>query len=116
MEGITKATQLLKPGGRIIIVSFHSIEDKIVKFFFSNFSQNKSKPSRYLPEEINNNSFLFENYNKKAIKPSINEINKNNPSRSAKLRFATRSKDKFIYPKYFIKKFQKYLDLEAINV
>ena len=115
MEGITKATQLLKPGGRIIIVSFHSIEDKIVKFFFSNFSQNKSKPSRYLTEEINNNSFLFENYNKKAVKPSINEINKNNPSRSAKLRFATRSKNKFVYPANLFSKFNKYIDIEAHN-
>ena len=43
--------KFLKPGGKILIVSFHSIEDKIVKYFFSNFSTNKSKPSRYLPEE-----------------------------------------------------------------
>tara|TARA_X000001036_G_C20691716_1_gene809639 strand:+ start:2184 stop:3194 length:1011 start_codon:yes stop_codon:yes gene_type:complete len=116
MRGITKATQLLKPGGRLIIVSFHSIEDKIVKFYFSNFSQNKSKPSRYLPDDINNNSFLFENYNKKAFKPSINEIKKNNPSRSAKLRFATRSKNKFIYPTNLFSKFNKFLDIEANNV
>ena len=115
MRGITKATQLLKPGGRLIIVSFHSIEDKIVKFYFSNFSQNKSKPSRYLPDEINNNSYLFENYNKKAFKPSINEIKKNSPSRSAKLRFATRSKNKFIYPANLFLKFNKYLNTEAHN-
>ena len=116
MRGITKATQLLKPGGRLIIVSFHSIEDKIVKFYFSNFSQNKSKPSRYLPDEINNNSYLFENYNKKAFKPSINEIKKNSPSRSAKLRFATRSKNKFIYPTNLFLKFNKFLNTEANNV
>ena len=51
INGIINATKILKPGGKILIVSFHSIEDKIVKYFFSNFSTNKSKPSRYLPEE-----------------------------------------------------------------
>ena len=50
INGIINATKILKPGGKILIVSFHSIEDKIVKYFFSNFSKNKSKPSRYFPE------------------------------------------------------------------
>ena len=116
INGIIIATKMLKPGGKILIISFHSIEDKIVKFYFSNFSQNKSKPSRYLPDEIKNNSYLFENYNKKAFKPSINEIKKNSPSRSAKLRFATRSKNKFIYPTNLFLKFNKFLNTEANNV
>ena len=42
INGIINATRILKPGGKILIVSFHSIEDKIVKYFFSNFSTNKS--------------------------------------------------------------------------
>ena len=42
VNGIVNATKLLKPGGKILIISFHSIEDKIVKFFFSRFSKNKS--------------------------------------------------------------------------
>ncbi len=116
IKGIINATKLLKPGGKIIIVSFHSIEDKIIKYFFSNFSQNKSRPSRYLPEEKNDNLILFEKYNKRVVTPSINEIKKNNPSRSAKLRFATRSNNKFIYPSRLFQKFSKYLDIEAINV
>ena len=41
----------LKPGGKILVVSFHSLEDKIIKYFFTNFSTNKSRPSRYLPEK-----------------------------------------------------------------
>jgi len=42
IEGLINATKLLKTGGTIIIVSFHSIEDKIIKFFFNNYSKNKS--------------------------------------------------------------------------
>ena len=114
--GIIQATKILKPGGKILVVSFHSIEDKIVKFFFSNFSKNKSRPSRYLPEENNDNTALFEKYTNKIIKPTKSEIEKNNPSRSAKLRLATRSQNQFVYPSNLIKKFTKYLNLEAINV
>ena len=106
----------MRPGGKILIVSFHSIEDKIVKYFFTNYAKNKSKPSRYLPEESINNSHLFENYNKKIIKPSINELKKNNASRSAKLRFAIRSKNEFFFPSNIFEKFKKYLNLETINV
>ena len=116
ISGIINATKFLKPGGKILIVSFHSIEDKIVKYLFSNFSKNRSKPSRYLPDDINNTDVLFEKYINKIIRPSKREIDKNNPSRSAKLRFATRSDDPFVYPANLIKKFKIYLDLEATNV
>ncbi len=116
ISGIINATKFLKPGGKILIVSFHSIEDKIVKYLFSNFSKNRSKPSRYLPDDINNTNVLFEKYINKIIRPSKREIDKNNPSRSAKLRFAIRSDDPFVYPVNLIKKFKIYLDLEATNV
>ena len=46
IEGIIKATKILKPGGKLIVISFHSIEDKIVKFYFKNFS-------KIIPEQIN---------------------------------------------------------------
>ena len=113
--GIINAAKILKPGGKILIVSFHSIEDKIVKYFFSNFSTNKSKPSRYLPEEDDSKTALFEEYKNKILKPTKKEINQNNRSRSAKLRYAIRSNNKFIYPNGLIKKFKKYLDLEDID-
>ena len=106
----------LKPGGKILVVSFHSIEDKVVKFLFSKFSKNKSRPSRYLPENKLSEITLFDEYRNKAFKPSKKEIEKNSRSRSAKLRFAVRSEDKFEYPKDLIKKFRKFLDLEAIDV
>ena len=115
IEGITKATKFVKSGGKIIIVSFHSIEDKIVKFYFTNYSNNKSRPSRYLPEEKNKFIF-FENYKNKAIKPSSQEIITNPPSRSAKLRVAIRNKNEFKDVEEFKLKFKKYLNLEEINV
>jgi 16S rRNA (cytosine1402-N4)-methyltransferase len=114
--GIINATKILKPGGKILIVSFHSIEDKIIKFFFTNFSTNKSKPSRYLPEENISSIALFDEYKNKVIKPTKKEIIQNSRSRSAKLRYAIRSKNKFSHPNELIEKFKRYLDLEAINV
>ena len=116
IEGVINATKILKPGGKILIVSFHSIEDKIVKYFFSNFSSSRSKPSRYFPENKDINISLFDKYKNKIFKPSNIEIIKNSPSRSAKLRYATRSKNKFIYPNELVNKFRKYLDLEGSHV
>ena len=106
----------LKPGGKIIIVSFHSIEDKIVKYFFSNFSSSRSNPSRYFPVDKLTNVFLFDKYKNKILRPSNSEIVKNSRSRSAKLRYAVRSKNKFIYPSGLPKKFKNYLDLESLYV
>ena len=103
INGIVNATKILKPGGKILIVSFHSIEDKIVKYFFSNYCKNRSRVSRYIPDIDNQNLTLFEKYEKKVIRPSKSEILKNNRSRSAKLRFAIRSKDKFFLPTEFLK-------------
>ena len=116
INGVINATKKLKPGGKILIISFHSIEDRIVKYFFTNFSKNKSRPSRYLPETKVPDTALFEQYKNRILVPSNEEINKNNRSRSAKLRFAIRSKNNFKYPFDLIKKFKKYLDLESINV
>ena len=115
ITGIINATKLLKPGGKIIVITFHSIEDKIIKFFFNNFSTNRSKPSRYFPENKKNNTTLFDNYKNKIVKPSKFEVEKNPPSRSAKLRYATRNKNEFIYPNELIDKFKSYLDLERSN-
>ena len=114
--GIINATKKLKPGGKICVVTFHSIEDRIIKYFFSNFSKNKSRSSRYFPENKIEEIILFEEYRNKIFRPSKREVELNNRSRSAKLRFAIRSKDKFQYPGELIKKFKTYLDLEAINV
>ena len=116
IDGIINATKKLKPGGKILVISFHSIEDRIVKYFFTNFSKNKSKPSRYLPEEKVLETALFDEYKNKVFRPSKKEIDLNIRSRSAKLRCAIRSNNRFEYPKEILKKFKKYLDLESINV
>ena len=116
INGIINATKRLKPGGKILVISFHSIEDRIVKYFFTNFSKNKSRPSRYLPEEKIDKCSLFDEYRNKVLRPSIREIKQNSRSRSAKLRFAVRNKNKFEYPVELKKKFKKYLDLESVNV
>ena len=111
INGLIEATKLVKSGGKIIVISFHSLEDKIVKFFFTNYSKNKSKVSRYLPD-LSKGSTLFENYKNKIVTPSSEEIIKNNASRSAKLRYITRCKNDFFYPNDLKKRFIKYLELE----
>ena len=112
IEGIIKATKILKPGGKLVVISFHSLEDKIVKFYFKNFSQNQSQSNRYLPENKNKNTFLFKNYKNKIITASSEELKKNPRSRSAKLRFAIRSNVEFEDPKELRNKFQHLTDLE----
>ena len=116
IKGITEATKALKPGGTLIIISFHSIEDKIVKFYFKNYSSNKSKGSRYLPEANIEDLSLFENYRNKIITASAKEIKINLPSRSAKLRFATRNNKHIQNFIELNQKFENYLRTESLNV
>ena len=112
--GLINSFKILPIGGMIVVVTFHSLEDRIVKFFFKNYSENKNS-SRYIPN-TKKNKILFKIPQKKPIIPDIEEIKKNPPSRSAKLRYAIRSKNQFIYPDNLIQKFNKYLKIEAINV
>jgi 16S rRNA (cytosine1402-N4)-methyltransferase len=115
IEGLIKATQFVKEGGKIIIVSFHSIEDKIVKYYFTNYSSNKSNPSRYMPSQSNQKNLFFEKYKNNFLTPGTKEIAKNSASRSAKLRHAVRTGQDFYYPKEFKEKFKRYLDIENVT-
>jgi 16S rRNA (cytosine1402-N4)-methyltransferase len=116
IEGLIKASQLIKSGGKIIVISFHSIEDKIIKYYFTNYSPNKSNPSRYMPTENNQKNFFFKKYKNTFLIPGPEELVKNPASRSAKLREAVRTQQEFIYPKEFKEKFKKYIDIENVTI
>ena len=85
INGLINSFQLIPVGGIIAVVTFHSIEDKIVKFFFKHYSEEKNS-SRYMPNQ-EASEICFKLINKKPILPSLNEIKQNPPSRSAKLRY-----------------------------
>ena len=88
-NGLIAAEKVLRPEGRLAVVSFHSIEDRIVKNFFLKCLQNIPY-SRYLPELPKKKPSL-EILTKKPILPSPTEVNFNKRSRSAKLRIAKRT-------------------------
>jgi len=113
--GLIAATKLLKDGGMLVVVSFHSLEDKIVKSFFSLYSNLRNKPSRYLPLN-ESKSNLFKVLSKKPFLPNRDEVKKNTRSRSAKLRYAIRNNNSFFYPEEFKRKFENYFKLEEIRL
>ena len=96
----------------IVIVTFHSIEDRIVKFFLKNYSENKNV-SRYLPSKEEKKN-LFKLINKKPIIPSKNELNLNASSRSAKLRYGIKLNNHFDFSE-FVKKFSYLLEVEELT-
>ncbi len=86
-NGLYGALQKLKNNGRLVVVSFHSLEDRIVKTFFKNNAQKKQHVSRYAIQDSNETSFPLSSFSK-VLTPSDDEIFHNPRSRSAKLRFA----------------------------
>ena len=115
VSGLIEAAKLLSSDGILIVVSFHSLEDKIVKNFFNLYSKFKKNPSRYLPIK-KNKSTLFKLISKKPLIADFTEINKNIRSRSAKLRYAIRNDNSFIYPNEFKEKFINYFKLESVGI
>jgi 16S rRNA (cytosine1402-N4)-methyltransferase len=92
-------------------VTFHSIEDKIVKFFLKNYSENKND-SRYLPSRIEK-KILFKLIHKKPIIPNNKELNLNPASRSAKLRYGVKLNNHSDFSE-FVKKFSYLLEVEKL--
>ena len=108
--GLINATKILKKDGIIAVVSFHSIEDKIVKYFFKSLSEAKSV-SRYMPK-ISSKKNLLNVFVKKPILPSHKEIKENPPSRSAKLRYAIKKQDFYDFETDILDKFKYLIDIE----
>jgi 16S rRNA (cytosine1402-N4)-methyltransferase len=88
-RALTAAERILKPGGRLAVVTFHSLEDRIVKKYFAD-RIGGSRGSRHMPEtaEI---SASFTQSKKGVVEPSDAEVAINPRSRSAKLRFGVRT-------------------------
>ena len=107
--GLINSFKLLPVGGVVAIVTFHSIEDKIVKFFLKNYSENKND-SRYLPSKIEK-KILFKLIDKKPIIPNNKELNLNPASRSAKLRYGVKLNNHSDFSE-FVKKFSYLLEVE----
>jgi len=113
--GLRAATELLGDEGILIVVSFHSLEDKIVKSFFNQYSNRNKNPSRYLP--ISKNKFdLFKMFLKKPLLPTGDEVTLNRRSRSAKTRYAIRNDNPFFLSLDIENKFRNYFKLEDIKI
>lgn len=90
-RALDSAERILKPGGRMIVVSFHSLEDARVKLHFRKQSGNEPRMSRYAPPDLSQKTKApFELVSKKSIKPSEEEQRSNPRARSARLRAAIR--------------------------
>ncbi len=91
-EGLCAAERILKPGGRLVVVTFHSLEDRIVKSFFRRRAGEVSGGSRYAPEAVQSGvAASFDLPKRSVVKPSKTEIDENPRSRSAKLRSGIRT-------------------------
>ena len=108
--GLINATKVLKKDGVLAVVTFHSLEDKIVKNYFRSLSENKSI-SRYVPVTEQAKT-LFKLIEKKAIVPSKEEVEENLPSRSAKLRYAIKKKDFYNFDTDIQDQFKNLIEIE----
>ncbi|MEF2560297.1 MAG: 16S rRNA (cytosine(1402)-N(4))-methyltransferase RsmH [Eggerthellaceae bacterium] len=88
-SGLEAAIRWLAPGGRIAVISYHSLEDRIVKDVFRRMSQGCTCPPD-LPVCVCGNEPILKTITRKPILPSSGEIQRNPRSRSAKLRVAQR--------------------------
>lgn len=88
-KALESITQVLKPGGRIIMVTFHSLEDKIAKDFLKERSAKNVSRSKY-SKDIEEGSYEYKILTKKPIRPSYEEVLFNPGARSAKLRAAVK--------------------------
>lgn len=91
-KGLDQATSMLSSEGRLVVISYHSIEDRIVKKYISEASKNCICDPRIIECVCEHKAYL-KSINKKIVKPKDNEIEINPRSRSAKLRVAQKLAD-----------------------
>jgi len=114
-EGLISAINNLSIDGKIVVITFHSLEDKIVKKVFDFFSNKKKGTSRYLPQSNENENFnILEIKDRKPTIASEKEIKNNNRARSAKLRCATKVQDHSFKFKRSYLNLEKYFQLEEV--
>jgi len=90
IEGLEAAERALKPGGKLAVVTFHSLEDRVVKRFLQARASEGGGGSRYAPE-VAQETPRFTLTPRRAIGPDKDELSQNPRSRSARLRVATRT-------------------------
>lgn len=90
-RGLSAAERALKPGGRLVVVSFHSLEDRMVKLFLTARADAQGRGSRYAPDLPPERAPSFILERKRATAPSDEETSVNPRARSASLRWATRT-------------------------
>ena len=110
INGLVAASKVLKKNGVLAVVTFHSLEDRIVKYFFKSLSENKSI-SRYVPK-IDQPDTLFKMVEKKPKIPSAKELKENPQSRSAKLRYVIKKDNFYNFETDIYKKFEYLLEIE----
>jgi len=89
-QGLMAAERALKPGGKLAVVTFHSVEDRMVKRFLTARGGRRANANRYAPETVQE-AARFTLKSRKAIVPGPDELAANPRSRSAKLRVAVRT-------------------------
>lgn len=89
-QGLMAAERALKPGGQLAVVTFHSVEDRMVKRFLTARSGGGGNANRFAPE-TQREAPAFRVEKRKAIGPDAEELAQNPRSRSAKLRVAIRT-------------------------
>jgi len=89
-KGLAAAERLLKEGGRLVVVAFHSLEDRIVKRFFASRSETGAGGSRHRPAEVRR-APSFELLRRRPVEAGEEEIDRNPRARSARLRAAIRT-------------------------
>jgi 16S rRNA (cytosine1402-N4)-methyltransferase len=90
-RGLSAAERVLKPGGRLVVVSFHSLEDRMVKQFITARADANGRGSRFMPDLPPERAPSFTLERRRATAPSDDETLVNPRARSASLRWAVRT-------------------------